>query len=104
VSTILSVHRVVLARTVARRWLEAQARPEYRVKVFFNGERDGRGVGKLLHLYRDGKTKVGGVEPILDLGIREEFDHLVLWSEDQEAMVRLSEWFEKKGYETTGVW
>jgi hypothetical protein len=44
------------------------------------------------------------VPTIPDLGIRENFDSVTLWSANREAMVALKDWFEKRGYETTGVW
>ena len=101
---IPSEHRVVMAKDVASRWLETRTSPEYRIKVFYGAAHDGKGMGNLLRLYRDGKLKVGGIEPLADLGIQEEFDHIILWSSDRDAMTKLSSWFEARHFETTGVW
>ena len=98
-----SERRVVMAKLVAARWLEARARPEHRVKVFY-GPREIKNASNLLRSFRDGKLKIGSIDPILDLGIREEFDHMVLWSSDKDALMRLAGWFEARGCETSGIW
>ena len=99
-----SERRVVLARGVAQRWLESQARPEYRLKVFYAGHHDGRGFGNLLRMFRDGHLKVGNIEPIKDLGVQDEFDHIILWSGNHKGLKQLAAYFEKRNYETTGIW
>lgn len=94
-----------MARSTARRWLEARATPEHRLRVFYGGNYEGRGFGNLLRLFRDGKLKVGGIEGIPDLGIQENgFDSITLWSQDREAMAELSRYFESRNFETSGVW
>ena len=98
-----SKRRVVMARNLARRWLEAQAHPEYRVTVYFVGK-EAKGMPNLLRSFRDGKVRIGSVEPILDLGVAEEFDSVTIWTSNRDALVRLASWFEGHGYETSGVW
>jgi hypothetical protein len=98
-----SERRVVMAKRVARRWLKANTHPEYRLKVYY-GPREIRGLPALLRSFRDAKLKVGSIDPIKDLGIKEEFDHFMIWSSDHDGLVQLKEWFETRGCETTGIW
>lgn len=97
-----SEKRVVMARAVARRWLEARTVPQYRVKVYTTGSV--RNLPSFLRSFRDGKVKIKGVPPIKDLGIRTGFDFVDVWSRDREAMIQLNLWFESQGMETTGIW
>lgn len=98
-----SKRRVVMARRVAEAWLRTRVHPEHRLTVYY-GARDIRNVPSLLRSFRDGKLRVGSIDPISDLGIQEEFDHLVLWSSNREGLRQLQAWFEERGCETTGVW
>jgi len=98
-----SERRVVMAKVVASRWLAARAHPEFRLKVYY-GAREIKNATGLLRSFRDAKIKIGSVNPIPDLGIREEFDHFVIWSSDRSGLVQLREWFEERGCETTGIW
>ena len=98
-----SERRVVMAKLVAARWLENHARPEHHLTVYY-GPREIRGLPGLLRSFRDAKLKVGSIDPIPDLGIREEFDHIVLWSSDKVALQQLATWFEERECETTGLW
>jgi hypothetical protein len=95
--------RVVMARRVARKWVRRLAHAEHRFSVLY-GVRDHRYVPGLLRSQRDGRVAMESVPTIPDLGIRENFDSVTLWSANREAMVALKDWFEKRGYETTGVW
>ena len=92
-----------MAKLVAKRWLKARAKAEFRLKVYA-GAKEIRGLPNLLRSFRDGKLKIGSVEPIRDLGIQEEFDHFTIWSSDRGGLVALKEWFETRGCETSGVW
>ena len=98
-----SERRVVMAKTLATRWLTARLRPEYRLKVYL-GAYQIRGLPALLRSFRNGTLKIGSVDPIPDLGILEDFDHFMVWSSDKEGLQALQKWFEKRGCETTGIW
>ena len=95
-----------MARRVASRWLEGQATPEHRLKVLNCGPSRDRGnkLPNLLRSWRDAKVKVGNLDPIRDLGVDEGLDYFVLWSTDQEGLLKLGQWLESKGYETSGIW
>lgn len=95
--------RVVLAKSVARRWVARVAEPEYRVRVLL-GAREIRNLPSLLRSFRDSKVSMQGVPNIRDLGIREHFDALELWSRDRDGLLKLATWFEKRGLDTSGVW
>lgn len=99
-----SERRVVLAKTVAQRWLENRVRPEYRFQVFRSASCDIKKLPSLLRSFRDQKIKIAGVSPLPDLGIQEEFDTISLWSSNREALLQLKNWFEERGLETTGMW
>ena len=94
---------VVVARSVARRWVARVAEPEYRVKVLL-GTREIKNIPSLLRSFRDSRVAMQDVPAIGDLGIKEHFDSIELWSKDRENLVKLAAWFEKRGFDTTGVW
>ena len=94
---------VVMVRRVAARWVSHMAMPEYRFRVLLGG-REIRNLPNLLRSFRDAKIAMAGIPPIRDLGIQENGDHLEVWSRQREHLLALSNWFEKRGYETTGIW
>ena len=95
--------RVVLAKKVAERWICDNARSEYRLQVFGNSL-DIRKLPSLLRSFRDGSIRIAKSEPIKDLGIKEGFDSVTLWSSDRDGLKKLADWFESRGMETSGVW
>ena len=97
------VSRILMARNIADRWVESHATPEYRTRVFHDNV-EGRKLANLLRSFRDGDVKIASVLHIADLGIEEDFDSVVLWSKNKVAFQQLIDWFEKKGYETSGCW
>lgn len=92
-----------MARSVARRWIGRVANPEYRLRVLY-GAKEIRNLTNLLRCFRDGKVAVKGLVRMANMGIKEDFDGLEVWSSDHDAMVVLSNWFESRGFETSGVW
>lgn len=101
--TKASERKIVMAKLVAARWLEARTHSEYRLKVYY-GPREIKNLPGLLRSFRDAKLRIGSVEPIQDLGLREEFDHIEMWSSDRAKLAQLCAWFEERGLETSGVW
>ena len=95
--------RVVMARTVARRWIGRAASAEYRVRVLY-GSKEFKNLANLLRSFRDGKVAMSGIKALPDMGIKDDFDGLEVWSSDHDALVTLNDWFEKQGFETSGVW
>lgn len=95
--------QVVMAKRVARRWVASIAYPEYRLRVLF-GSFQIRNLTSLLQSLRDGKIAMQGVPRVADLGLKEDFDGLDLWSKDREGLRALQAWFEKRGFETSGLW
>ena len=98
-----SHRRVAMAKRLARRWIKANVRPEYRITVYM-GPKGLRNLPGLLRSFRDGKIKVGSVDPVRNLGVKAGFDHVELWSANREGLVELDEWLQAVGCETTGVW
>ena len=98
-----SVVRVAMAKRVAAAWLQDHAKPEYRLTVYAGSE-DMRNLPGLLRAFREGKTKIGSINPISDLGIQSGFDRVTLRSSDHEGMIELDRWLTKRGCETTGIW
>jgi len=98
-----SEKRVLMTKRVAAKWLRAVSFPEYRVRVLY-GAHEIRNLPSLLHSFRDGKVVMQDVPRVADLGVREHFDGIELWSKDREALQALGSWFEKRGFETTGIW
>jgi len=100
---VTSENRIVMAKVIAARWLSARVHPEYRVTVYY-GAREIKGIPNLLHSFRDGKIHMGSAQPVSDLGIEEGFDSITMWSANREGLIGLKDWFESRGFETTGVW
>jgi len=95
--------RVVMARRVARRWVRQAAQAEFRFRVLL-GAKEIRNLPGLLRSFRDCRIAMVDVSPIPDLGVKEAFDYIDVWSRDREGLIQLQNWFEKRGFETTGVW
>ena len=95
--------RVVMVKRVAARWIRRVARPEYRFQVLL-GAREIKNLPGLLRSFRDGKIAMENVPVISDLGVKGSFDSVSVWSSNREALIKLKNWFEKRGFETTGVW
>jgi len=95
--------RVLMTKRVAERWLRAVSFPEHRLRVLY-GAREIRNLTNLLYSFRDGKVAMKGLARIADLGVKTDFDGLELWSKDREGLMALGAWFEKRGFETTGLW
>ena len=93
--------RVVMSRKIARQWLLKQAKPEYRFRVFNPNAKD---YPSVLRSFRDGKLKMGSVQPLPDLGVKEDFEGFYVWSSDMTSLKTLQQWFAKRGLETTWIW
>ena len=98
-----SKKRVMMTKRIATRWLRSVSFPEHRIKVFY-GSREVHNLTSLLYSFRDGKVAMAEVPRVSDLGIRASFDGLEMWSKDREGLMALGHWFEKRGFETTGIW
>jgi hypothetical protein len=98
-----SVHRVAMAKRVASSWLEERTTPHHRLTVYSGHGRESRNLPGLLRAFRDGRVKMGAVPPIRDLGVRPEFDHVVIWSKDAKSLQSLDEVLRAMGLETSGV-
>ncbi len=94
--------RVIMARTVAAQWLEQSARPEYHLTILIPGG-DTRNLPSILDGFRAGRLRVAGMKAPANFGVLAEFDSVSVWSSDGEALQKLAEWCEARGYETTGV-
>lgn len=97
-----SERRVVMAKNVARGWLEARATPEYRFRVYHN--QDLSPYANLLRSFRDNRFKLAGVDKLPTLGLLESTGNLTVWSSDWKALLSLKNFFEKKGMDTSWIW
>jgi len=97
--------RVVMARRVARRWVTGLAAPEYRLRILY-GMTEIRQLPNLMRSFRDGRIAMEGVDlgSLPDLGVKENFDSLEIWTRNREALSKMQAWFEDRGFETSGVW
>jgi len=94
--------RIVMTRDVAARWVSRIAMPEFRLRIF-HGSGEIRNIAAMLRTFRDGKTKLSGVTPVRDFGIRDIGDATEIWSGNRTALTQIQTWFESRGFETTGV-
>lgn len=99
----MSTKHVLMAKRIAKRWIERHGEPEFRFRVLY-GAREIRNLPNLMRSFRDGKVALEETPCIPDMGIKESFDALEMWSRNRESLICLKNWFEKKGFETTGVW
>lgn len=58
----------------------------------------------ILKSFRDGNWKIASVSQISDLGLKNKFDGVEVWSADRNGLLQLQDWAERVGMETTGVW
>lgn len=96
------VTRVDMAKRVAKSWLAKMAVPEYRIVAYSESEQL-RKLSKLLKGFRDSKIRIAGLSKIPDLGIKVEFDKIVLSSKDKKALEDVDKWLTAKGCESSGV-
>ena len=95
--------QIVMAKAVAHKWLSTITAAEYRIRVMYSS-RGYKNLPNLLRAFRDGKVQIKGLEPLLDLGVQEEFDYVEVWSKDYAGMSKLGQWFDKQKFDTTGIW
>jgi len=96
---------IVMAKKVARKWLEQRVKAEYRVQAYSMAHCKVRNLPSLLKAFRDGKVRLVGVPTIPDLGIRiQGMDSIEFWSSDEVSLKQLQDWLEKRGLETSGIW
>lgn len=93
--------RVIMAKTIAKSWLETNTKREYRMKVLNITRSD---FPNLLRSARDKKIKLTGVDLFPDLGVQEDNENLVVWTSDLESLRKLKNFFERLGMETTFIW
>ena len=99
-----STHRVAMAKRLAKKWVVSHSAPEYRLTIFRGSCSPSLNLPNLLRSFRDGKIRVAFAHPIADLGIRPEFDHVVVRSKDFDALTVLDEAVQKLGCDTSGVY
>jgi hypothetical protein len=97
-----STHRVAMAKRLADKWISKHSSPEYRLTIYRGSST--ANLPSLLRSFRDGKLRVASVEPIRDLGIQPGFDHVLLRSQDFDALTELEKAVQKFGCETSGVY
>jgi hypothetical protein len=94
--------KIVMTKVVATKWISKLAQAEYRFSILFGNYRI-KNLPDLLRSFRDGRVAMTGLKQIKDLGVKESFDGIEVWSSDKVGMVALQKWFEDRGFETTGV-
>lgn len=101
----LKEKRILLAKRIARKYIQKIAKAEYRFDVFYSTIDSGKvkRLPELLRSFRDGKVKIENIPYIPDLGMEEALDKITLWSADGTLLRVLHQWLEGKGLETTGL-
>jgi|14BtaG_2_1085337.scaffolds.fasta_scaffold42835_3 hypothetical protein len=97
-----SAKRVVMAKRVAKSWVERHATEEYRVKIYPSLDAK-TNLPSWLRSFREGRSKFGSVTPF-DFSVEESTDHLTIRSRDYDSIKLLNARIEKLGFETTGIW
>jgi hypothetical protein len=101
--------RVVMARSVADRWLRGHTRSEYRFTVFgFQSPAKAKRFASSLRSIRDRQLRVSShpthLPVIADLGVKEKGDAVELWSSNVEALRKIARWAESAGMNTDFIW
>ena len=97
-----SERRVVMAKSLARKWLRKKVSAEYRFTIY--SPHKVNGLLSLLRSFRNNRIKLGSTQPLPDLGIEETPDSIMVWSKDRTALCSLQDWLEVRGCETSGIW
>ncbi len=97
-----SERRVIMAKKLAKEWLTSRASVEFRFRVFHN--QDCANYMNLLRAFRDGHRKIGGVDPLPDLGLKHELGGFTVWASDYQALSTLKKFFVSKGMDTSWIW
>ena len=92
-----------MAKRLASKWIEAHSSPEYRLTIY-RGSAKSSNLPALLRSFRDGKLRIATAQPVPDLGIQPEFDHVVVRSSSYDALNALDAAVQKLGCETSGVY
>lgn len=101
--------RVVMARSVADRWLRSHSHSEYRFTVFgFQGPAKAKRFASTLRSLRDRpqirNSSSLSLPPIPDLGVKEKGDSVELWSSNVESLRKVARWAESAGLNTDFIW
>lgn len=94
--------RVLMAKNVARSWLDRHSSSEYRLYVYppLGGKNN---LPSWLRAFRDGRTKFGSVEPF-DFGVAQGNDSFCIRSRDIDGLIALDQTLCDMGYDTSGIW
>lgn len=92
-----------MAKRIASVWVEAHSSPEYKLAIY-RGSSKPTNLPALLRSFRDGRLRISSAIPIPDLGIRPEFDHVVVRSSNYDALNALDIAVQKLGCDTSGVY
>jgi len=97
------VKRIVMAKRVASQWVKKEAHAEYRMRIYY-GAKEIKNLPNLLRSFRDTRVAIQGLVPLPDMGIKESFDFVEVWSKNRKGLMGLQKWVEARDLETTGIW
>lgn len=103
--------RVVMAKSVASRWIKGLSRTEYRFNIFgFDSAMKAKKFASSLRALRDrpqqrrASDSVSAIPSISDLGVRERGDMVEVWSSNVDSLRKLARWAESVGLNTDFIW
>jgi hypothetical protein len=103
--------RVVMAKSVASRWIKGLSRTEYRFNIFgFDSTAKAKKFASSLRSLRDRPNHRKSSETptllpsISDLGVRERGDMVEVWSSNVDSLRKLARWAESVGLNTDFIW
>lgn len=97
-------NQILMSKRIAMKWLSKTAQAEYRVDIYFTNPKESKMMPSLLRSFRDGRATFASVGRIADLGVKEQGDVVTVWSSNREELIQLKDHFEKRGFETSGLW
>ena len=103
--------RVVMAKSVASRWIKGLSRTEYRFNIFgFESAVKAKKFASSLRSLRDrsGHRRASEapalIPSISDLGVKERGDMVEVWSSNVDSLRKLARWAESVGLNTDFIW
>lgn len=99
----LITKRILMAKKLARKWLEENSSAEYRLTIYENIERNKINLPSVLRAMKTKRSKWASVGPVPDMIVKVGFDFVVVRSKDEDSITRLDSFLRDQGYETFGV-
>jgi hypothetical protein len=94
--------QTLMAKRIAKSWLESNSTTEYKLIVYMSGSNANVNLTSLIRTARNKKTSWSKNGPYPDLKVKAGFDFVIVRSQSASAIKEIGEFFQKVGFETFG--